>query len=158
MTTVRVRRLEFRRDLLVPNPCPTSCVRPTEMCCVRLTGRQRQLRFQSIGRALLLVPANVHFQRAKRWQEVGLCSADCARVAQGSQSSGSLTSRCTQQPPRTQISSGEILTEDKIDVDTFGSPPSYQIFLSILRVLCAEMCAPDTGSWGVFCVLHGRVN
>ena len=28
-----------------------------------------------------------------------------------------------------------------MDVDEFGSPLSYQIFPSILRMLCAKMCA-----------------
>ena len=45
---------------------------------------------------------------------------------------------------------GGNLAEDKIDVDKFGSPPSYQIFPSILRMLCARMCAPDTSCRGGF--------
>ena len=43
---------------------------------------------------------------------------------------------------------GKCLDWDKIDVDKFGIPPSYQIFPSISRMLCARMCAPDTGCRG----------
>ena len=52
---------------------------------------------------------------------------------------------------------GTNLGEDKVDVDKFGSPPSYQIFPSRLRMLCAKMCAPDTGckEGGVVCATCG---
>ena len=51
---------------------------------------------------------------------------------------------------RLQYHRRKILDGDKIDVDKFGSPTSSQIFPSMLRMLCANMCA----SGGVFCVLH----
>ena len=38
--------------------------------------------------------------------------------------------------------------EAEMDVDKLGSPPSYQIFPSRLRMLCAKMCAPDMGCRG----------
>ena len=34
---------------------------------------------------------------------------------------------------------------EKIDVDKFGSHPSYQTFPSILRILCAMLCTSNTG-------------
>ena len=40
---------------------------------------------------------------------------------------------------------GKILERDKFDVDKFGSPTSYQIFPSILRMRCVKMCAPHMG-------------
>ena len=33
----------------------------------------------------------------------------------------------------------EILDKEKMDVDKFGSPPSWQMFPSVLRMLCAKM-------------------
>ena len=44
----------------------------------------------------------------------------------------------------------EILERDKIDLDNFGSPTSYQIFLSIRRMRCAKMCAPT-----ILCITIG---
>ena len=38
---------------------------------------------------------------------------------------------------------GEILEVEKIVVDKFGSPPSHQTFPSIVRMLCAKMCAQE---------------
>ena len=38
---------------------------------------------------------------------------------------------------------GGILEGEKIDVDKFGSHPSYQMFPSSLRMLCAKMCAQE---------------
>ena len=43
------------------------------------------------------------------------------------------------------IPAGGDLERGKIDVDKFGSPTSYQIFPSILRMRCAKMCARGTG-------------
>ena len=43
---------------------------------------------------------------------------------------------------------GRFFDLDKIDVDKFGSAPSSQIFLSILRMPCAKVCAPDAGCGG----------
>ena len=40
---------------------------------------------------------------------------------------------------------GKIFKRDKFDVDKFGSPISYQIFLSILRMRCVKMGAPRLG-------------
>ena len=34
---------------------------------------------------------------------------------------------------------------EQIDLDKFRSPPSYQIFPSILRILCAMLCTSNTG-------------
>ena len=46
------------------------------------------------------------------------------------------------------IPGGGELGAEKIDVDKFCSPPSYQNFHSILRMLCAVLCTPDTGCRG----------
>ena len=35
-------------------------------------------------------------------------------------------------------------------MDKFWKPSFYQIFPSILRMLCAKMCAPDAGCRGAF--------
>ena len=40
---------------------------------------------------------------------------------------------------------GKFLERDKFDVDKFGSPTSYQMFPSILRMRCVKMCAPRMG-------------
>ena len=40
---------------------------------------------------------------------------------------------------------GYISGNDKIDVDKFGSPTWYQIFLSILRMRCVKLCALGMG-------------
>ena len=38
---------------------------------------------------------------------------------------------------------GKNLEGGKIDLGKLGSPPSYQTFLSIFRMLCAKMCAQE---------------
>ena len=43
---------------------------------------------------------------------------------------------------------GKVLEAEKIDVGRFGSPPSWQVFPSLLQMLCAKMCALDTGCKG----------
>ena len=50
-------------------------------------------------------------------------------------------------PPPCQVAyqSGKTLGVEKIDLDKFRSPPSYQIFPSILRILCAMLCTSNTG-------------
>ena len=40
---------------------------------------------------------------------------------------------------------GCISGDDKIDVDKFESPTWYQIFLSILRMICVKLCALGMG-------------
>ena len=47
-------------------------------------------------------------------------------------------------PPYTPLTR-KLLERDKIDVDKFGSPTSYQMLPSILRMRCAKMCARGPG-------------
>ena len=47
------------------------------------------------------------------------------------------------------------LGSEKIDLDKFRSPPSYQIFPSSLRILCAILCTSNTGCWEGFLCATG---
>ena len=42
------------------------------------------------------------------------------------------------------------LEGEKVDVGKFGSPPSYHIVPSNLRMIYAKMCGLDTGCRGAF--------
>ena len=53
---------------------------------------------------------------------------------------GGLEGRCQAAYQR-----GKKLGVEKIDLDKFRSPPSYQKFPSILRILCAVLCTSNTG-------------
>ena len=49
---------------------------------------------------------------------------------------------------------GEILERDKFDVDKFGSPTSYQIFPSILRMRCAKGQQPSRAHQEITVAIH----
>ena len=49
---------------------------------------------------------------------------------------------------------GNILERDKFDVDKFGSPTSYQIFPSILRMRCVKGQQPSRGHQEITAAIH----
>ena len=49
---------------------------------------------------------------------------------------------------------GKILERDKFDVDKFGSPTSYQIFPSILRMRCVKGQQPSRGHQEITAAIH----
>ena len=49
---------------------------------------------------------------------------------------------------------GKILERDKFDVDKFGSPTSYQIFPSILRMRCVKGRQPSRGHQEITAATH----